>query len=200
MRTHAMLLVCLVSALVAATGSESRADTPSDTSSSASAPVAPPPAPTDGFRLRHGIDATFGDEIGSGPSAGLTGALGGIDWRFGAQINNSWAVYLDTHLSLGTASIGMASGVTGNFAAAVMGEYTLFDHFFAAVGGGYGVLNNPSGPLLQVRGGWYPLESKSRDSARRRGLMIGFDVREYFAGPNVGTVSQLSLAIGYEKF
>jgi len=192
MRTHAMLLVCLVSVMHGA----ARADTPSD-APPAGAPAVVVVAPADGFRLRHGIDATFGDEFGTGSLSGFSGALGGIDWRIGAQINNALAAYLDTHLSLGTAQMNGASGVTGNFAVAAMGEYTILDHFFVAGGGGYGVLNNPSGPMLQARGGWYPVVSKSRVGPRRRGLMIGFDVREYFVGANV---TQLSLSVGYEKY
>jgi hypothetical protein len=150
--------------------------------------------------MRNAFDVNLGEEIGSGPSSGLSGVLGGADWRIGAQINDDYAVYFDTHLSFGTAHIGATSGVTGNFAEAVMVERTFVDRYFVGAGAGYGVLNNPSGPLFQVRGGWYPLMSVDNGRARRRGLMVGVDLREYFAGANIGTVSQISVALGYEKY
>jgi hypothetical protein len=157
--------------------------------------------PMDGFRLRHGVAFSAGDEIGSGPSSGLSGALYGVDWRIGGQINNDYAVYLDTHLSFGTAHIGATSGYTGNFAVAAMFERTIMNQFFVAAGGGYGVLNNPSGPLGQLRAGWYPLISASDTHARRKGLVVGVDARFYFADAmTIGTVTQLSASIGYEAF
>jgi hypothetical protein len=151
--------------------------------------------------MRHGIGFSLGEEFGSGPSDGLSGSLYGMDWRLGAQINNALALYVDTHLSFGTAHIGAASGVTGNFAVAAMGEYTILNKVAIGAGGGYGILNNPSGPLAQARVAWYPLSSASTTSARRKGLMVGFDARFYFADAmQVGTVRQFALSIGYEKY
>jgi len=154
----------------------------------------------DGLRLRHGIAATFGEEVGSGPSSGLSGVLYGLDWRFGVQLNNLYAVYLQTHLSFGTAHIGSTSGVTGNFAETAIVERTFVNRYFVGVGGGYGILNNPSGPVLQVRAGWYPFMGASELRPRRRGLMIGADIRAYFAGDSVGTVTQAMVSLGYEKY
>jgi hypothetical protein len=200
-----LVLAISIPAYADGTGTElGTAPTPAP-AASASVTAAPPPPmgvveERDGFRMRHGVAASFGEELGSGPSSGLSGFLGGVDWRIGAQINNLYAVYVDTHLSFGTAKIGAQSGVTGNFASALMAERTLADKFFVGAGGGYGVLNNPSGPLAQVRAGWYPAMSSSETAARRRGLVLGADVRAYFAGPGIGTVTQLSVSLGYEKY
>src|SRR5262249_9991288 len=142
-------MIGLTTALVAPLSFSSRAE--------AQAVAAATEASSDGLRLRHGIAFSGGEEIGSGPSSGLTGELYGLDWRIGAQLNNLWAVHLNTHLSFGNAHIGGASGTTGNFAEAVMVERMLMDRFFVAAGGGYGVLNNPRGPLLQFPLGGYPL-------------------------------------------
>jgi hypothetical protein len=158
----------------------------------------PAAAPEPGMTLRNGFSLSIGEEVGSGPSSGLTGQLYGVDWRIGAQVNEHLGAYLHTHLSLGTAQIGGASGYTGNFAAAIVGEYTLPAGFFVGAGGGYGVLNNPSGPLAELRAGWYPFEATGPGKSRR--LNVAVDARWYFAGPNIGTVTHLAVSIGYDRF
>jgi hypothetical protein len=150
------------------------------------------------MRLRNGFSFSAGEEFGSGPSSGLSGSLFGGDWRIGAKISDDYAVYLHSHLSFGTAHIGAASGVTGNLAAAVLAERSLPARLFVAGGGGYGVLNNPSGPLAQLRLGWYPMEHAPNTVARR--LNVAFDSRWYFAGAGVGTVTQLAFSVGYDRF
>jgi hypothetical protein len=186
----------LISSLVVLGGFGSRVYADANDATAASAAGA-----VDGFRLRHGIAFSLGQEYGSGPSSGLSGTLGGVDWRLGGQIDNRLAVYLDTHLSFGNAHIGASSGITGDFALAAMGEYTLANQYAFAAGFGYGVLNNPSGPLGQIRAAWYPFATTAVDSPRRKGLMVGFDARFYFAdGMTIGTVTQLSLSVGYEKY
>ena len=105
-------------------------------------------------------------------------------------------MYADTHLSLGTAKIGAASGYTGNFAFAVLGERELPARTFVAAGGGYGVLNNPSGLLAQVRGG---MNLGGSESVMRR-WNVALDARFYFAGEQIGTVSQISVTLGYDRF
>jgi hypothetical protein len=159
---------------------------------------APSPAPSSGASLRNGFSLSVGQELGSGPSEGLSGQLYGVDWRIGAKITDALAAYLHTHLSFGTVSFGGGSGVTGNFAAALIGEYTLPKRIFVGAGGGYGVLNNPSGPLAQARVGWYPFEKTSEGKARR--LNVAFDARFYFPGEAIGTVSHYALSLGYDRF
>jgi hypothetical protein len=155
-------------------------------------------ADTDTTELRNGFSASLGEEVGSGPSSGLTGQLYGVDWRIGAKISEQVALYADTYLAFGTAKIGSASGLTGNFAAALLGEYTLPQRIFIAGGGGFGILNNPSGPLAEVRAGWYPLKHSGTSKEMR--LNVALDGRFYFAGDMVGTVSQISLTLGYDRF
>ena len=200
MRRFAMGFVCLVSATTLAAAD--------DAAVPGAAPMAAPPgsagaAPvtvttTDsGATLRNGFSLSVGEEVGSGPSSGLSGQLYGFDWRIGARVTDQLAIYGDTHLSFGTAKIGAASGVTGNFASALVGEYTLPGRIFVGAGGGYGVLNNPSGPLAQVRVGWYPFE---HDSTIARRLDLALDARFYFAGDQIGTVSQIAFTLGYDRF
>ncbi|MBV8757370.1 MAG: hypothetical protein JO257_08855 [Deltaproteobacteria bacterium] len=157
----------------------------------------PPPVAEPGTHLRNGFSASLGEELGSGPSSGLTGQLYGLDWRIGAKLAGPWSVYADTHLSLGTAKIGAASGYTGNFAFAMMGERELPAKTFVAAGGGYGVLNNPSGLLAQLRGG---INLGGDDSQVSRRWNVALDARFYFAGDQIGTVSQISLTLGYDRF
>ncbi len=170
-----------------------------DAAPSVVAPVpAPVVVPVSGPHLRNGFSFSAGEEFGSGPSSGLSGQLFGGDWRIGAQINELYGVYVDSHLSFGTAHIGATSGVTGNLAVALMGERALPGRTFIAAGGGYGVLNNPSGPLAQARIGWYPMEHSDSEVSRR--LNIALDARWYFAGDQIGTVTQVALTLGYDRF
>jgi hypothetical protein len=202
MRNSSMVLVCLGfsssvafadKAVVVAAATEPAA-TPSAT--------APAPAPAqpanDGARLRNGFSLSASQEFGSGPSSGLSGQLFGLDWRIGAHINDDYSVYLQSHLSFGNAHIGQASGVTSDFASALMVERTLPQQLFVAGGGGYGVLNNPSGPLAQARVGWYPMASDANTVSRR--LNIALDARFYFPGDAIGTVTQIAATIGYDRF
>ena len=150
------------------------------------------------MRLRNCISISAGQEYGSGPSSGFSASLFGGDWRIGAQIDDNYAVYLHTHLSFGTGKIGNASGYTGNFAAALIAERMLPMRFFVGAGGGYGVLNNPDGPLAQLRAGWYPFEQDTNQKMRR--LNVALDSRWYFAGDQVGTVTHIALTVGYDRF
>jgi hypothetical protein len=172
---------------------------PSPSTTVAAPAPAPTPAPEElGTRLRNGFSISAGQEYGSGPSSGFSASLFGADWRIGAQINDLYAVYLHTHLSFGTGKIGGASGYTGNFAAAVIAERALPMRLFVGRGGGYGVLNNPDGPLGQLRVGWYPFEQSTATKARR--LNVALDGRWYFAGDQVGTVTHVALTLGYDRF
>lgn len=155
-------------------------------------------AAEDGPRYRWGIAASGGLEkvsIVSGPMAGM-------DLRLGAQLNDLLGVYVQSHLSFGklSADAGSAviSGFTGTLTTALLGEVTLMDRFFAGAGVGYGILNNPSGPMLQARIGGYPLSGRIENSIRRRGLMVGLDVRSIFIDGATGVL--ILGSIGYEKF
>ena len=197
MRLLSIGFVCLVPAIAAADTAVATATEPPPTTSVAAPAAEPPPPPPMGTHLRNGFSASLGEELGSGPSSGLTGQLYGVDWRIGAKLAGPWSVYADTHLSLGTAKIGSTSGYTGNFAFAMMGERELPSRTFVAAGGGYGVLNNPSGLLAQVRGG---INLGGDDMTVSRRWNVALDARFYFAGDQIGTVSQISLTLGYDRF
>jgi hypothetical protein len=199
MRSIPLVFVCLAIAPGAALADSAVPAPPATTAAAAPPPAAAAPAPAeDGMSLRNGFSVSAGEEFGSGPSSGLNGQLFGADWRIGARINADYAVYAHSHLSFGTAHIGAASGVTGNFAAALLAERSLPARTFVAAGGGYGVLNNPSGPLAQARVGWYPME-QANDRVLRR-LNVALDARWYFAGEAIGTVTQIALTLGYDRF
>jgi hypothetical protein len=205
MRRISMALLCLAFPAIAAADTGTQVATAPDPAAAPAAPPtgviapapAPPPAAEPGTHLRNGFSASIGEEFGSGPSSGLSGQLYGVDWRIGAKLAGPYSVYADTHLSLGTAKIGGASGATGNFAFAVLGERELPARTFVAAGGGYGVLNNPSGLLAQIRGGWYPMDNGTAVSRR---LNLALDARFYFAGDQVGTVTQIAVTLGYDRF
>jgi hypothetical protein len=158
-----------------------------------------------GIRIRNGFSANAGfykgtETIGA-TETDFSATLYGIDWRIGLKISPSLALYLDSHLSFGSVSAGSQDGLTGNFASAVIGEYTLPQRIFIGAGAGFGVLNNPSGPLVQVRAGWYPL-AKSFDGPPIRRLNFAIDLRMYFADQNGARydVTQVSLSVGYDRF
>jgi hypothetical protein len=164
-------------------------------------PLAPPAAlaPRDGMRFRWGVSAAGGLEKVSV----ISGPMFGVDARFGLQLNHLLGFYLQPHLSFGKLSGESTggfkvTGFTGTFSVAAMAEATLMDRFFAAAGAGYGVLNNPSGAMIQARVGGYPLVGRGLDGIRRRGLMVGVDIRAIFID---GATGLLVLgAVGYEAF
>jgi hypothetical protein len=150
---------------------------------------------TSGFR--NGFSLSAGREFGG--SRDISGTMFGVDWRIGGCISEAVSVYLHTHLSFGKAKEGNgASGATGTFASALMGEYTLPIRLFVAGGGGYGVLNNPRGPIAAARIGYYPFKTDSVGKARR--LNIALDYRAYFANQGYGTVNQIQISLGYDRF
>jgi hypothetical protein len=173
-----------------------------DPNASASMMAPPPPPPPTLFpTLRNGFSLTVGQEFGtSNLNNEFSGQLYGVDWRIGMQLNKALGVYLHSHLSLGSIATNGASGYTGNFATAVVGEYTLPMRLFVGGGAGYGVLNNPSGPLVEARVGFYPFEGPTQGKARR--LNVALDTRLYFVseGPESITMKHISISLGYDRF
>ena len=206
MRKNAYLLICLGMGSATAFADDAAAPAtappaPAAAPAPAATSAAPPPV-EHGWRLRHGITATGGELFGSVQNVSFTESLAGLDWRLGVQLNDDWAAYSDAHMSFGSAMALGSSGTTGNFAEAIMGERTINDKIFVGAGAGYGVLNNPSGPLIAARAGYYPLMSRDDADGRRRGLVISGDIREYFASQNGQSVTatQLMISVGYEKY
>lgn len=187
------------------------AQQPSEPPSAPQAPAPQPAAPqgqpaadehADHGRFRFGINPTLGLETVSASGTSISGTMYGLDLRMGWQVNNLFAVYAHPHLSfgeLGTTGGGVPiSGFTGTFIGTVMAEATLIDRLFVGAGAGYGVLNNPSGVAIEGRLGGYPLMGRGPDGVRRKGLMIGGDVRAVFVDGATGTL--LMGCIGYEAF
>jgi hypothetical protein len=183
MRSFPAVLLCLASSSLAFLASSSLA-------------FADEPDPTPSG-LRNGFSLSAGQE--SGGDRDISATMFGVDWRIGWRINEPIAIYLHSHLSFGSATEGNgASGLTGTFASAVVGEYQLPMGLFFGAGAGYGVLNNPSGPLLEARVGYYPFGTNS--VAKERHLNIAIDYRAYFASDGYGTVNHIALSLGYDRF
>ena len=164
-------------------------------------PVAPPKAEPDGVRFRGGISLGGGAFFGGYTSgtSGFSAILGGLDGRLGIQINHYFGIYAQPHLSFGSVNDRGVKGLTGVFAASVIAELTLFHRLFVGVGGGAGVLNNPAGGELHFRLGGYPIMGFG-DGARRKGLMVGVDLRLVFL-PDPYTVAVMPFfSVGYEAF
>jgi hypothetical protein len=126
----------------------------------------------------------------------------GVDYRLGVQLNDLLAFHVRPHLSFGSlgADVGGVgvSGTTGTFTIAGLAEAAVRVRFFAGAGLGYGVLNNPSGVMFQARAGGYPFMSREPGGLRRKGLMVGVDLRTVFIEGATGLLVLGS--IGYEKF
>ncbi len=150
-------------------------------------------------RFRSGFAATVGAEFVS--NVDFTAIMYGIDGRLGVQINDLVGVYVEPHLSFGTAT-GVTGiwGFTGTFAAIAMVDFTLSDTFFFGAGFGYGVFNNPSGPALGFRVGAYPVHANDTIGPRRRGLMLSLESRTVFLGDPYSPGVQILGAIGYERY
>lgn len=176
MRSLSVVLICLASSSVA---------------------LAEPAPEESTSGLRNGFSLSAGQEFGG--DRDISATLFGVDWRIGYRISEPISVHLHSHLSFGSGKEGNgASGLTGNVATALVAEYTLPMRLFVGAGGGYGVLNNPHGPLLEARVGYYPLKKKSAGKARR--LNIALDYRAYFANQGYGTVNHVAISLGYDRF
>ena len=149
-------------------------------------------------RLRFGIDGVAGLESVSSGGASVSGPMFGVEGRIGWQLNDLFAVYAEPHLTFGSIGADGISGSTSTFVGTLMGEATFQDQFFAGAGVGYGILNNPSGFAVEVRGGWYALRSKGDDGVRRKGLFVGANFRSVFVSGGTGILVLGS--VGYEFY
>jgi hypothetical protein len=149
----------------------------------------------DGFHFRDGLSLGGGREMVSNYSF----TMGGLDGRLGLQVNDELGFYLQPHLSFGSGSVGNGfTGSTGTFALTALADWTFLGRLFVAGGGGFGVLNNPSGPVLHFRAGGYPWMSVADDGVRHSALMIGLDSRTFFV--DGATVEYIMVSLGWEKF
>jgi hypothetical protein len=148
--------------------------------------------------MRAGVSAVAGGMF----LDNYSGFMAGVDGRLGVQVNHYVGVYVVPHLTFGPVKVDVgpasASTVIGLFAATAVADVTFIDHIFLGAGGGFGVVNNPSGPVAHFRAGGYPLMGRGDNGIRRKGLMLGVDTRLYFLDGL--TVMELSGGIGYEAF
>src|SRR6188768_900888 len=142
------------------------------------------PGAPDGVRFRFGVGGGIGffsaaNEVGEGK---VSCTYYGTDLRLGAQINNRFGVYAQPTLGYYSVNGSGGLGAGGLVGVAVIADATIIDRFFVGAGLGYTVYNNPAGVTPILRVGGYPLMSKSDEKARRKGLMVGVDLR--FTNPD----------------
>jgi hypothetical protein len=179
--------------------SDPAASSGSTTSASvATVPVEPASEQTDGVRFRGGIALSGGGEFASGFEVGM----GGVEGCVGVQINNLIGLYVQPSLSVGVGRLRGVEGVTGTLGISALIDFTITDYFFAGIGGGAGILNNPFGPEIHFRVGGYPVVVVGEDGYSRQGLMLGIDARIFFLqnGPEMYPVTQILASVGYEVF
>jgi hypothetical protein len=158
-------------------------------------------AVVDGLRFRFGVAAGIGfftaaSEVGS---AEISCTYYGSDLRLGAQINDLIGVYAQPTLGYYTADVSGVLAAGGLLGMSVVADVTLIDRFFAGAGLGYTVYNNPAGvsPILRIGG--YPLMGRSEQKARRKGLMLGMDLR-FTSLEGLKTIVMPTFNLGYEAF
>ena len=155
----------------------------------------------DGPRFRFGVAGGIGffSAASESNSQKVSCTYYGSDLRFGAQINNLIGVYAQPTLGYYSVNGSGGLGAGGLVGVAVIADATIIDRFFVGAGLGYTVYNNPGGitPILRVGG--YPLMSRSEQKARRKGLMVGADLR--FTSPDgLKTIVMPTFNVGYEAF
>lgn len=158
-------------------------------------------AVADGTRFRFGVAAgggffTAASEVGP---AKVSCTYYGADLRLGAQINNLIGVYAQPTLGYYTANGtgGLAAG--GLLGLSAVADATFIDRFFVGAGIGYTVYNSPGGVTPILRVGGYPLMSRSEQKARRKGLMLGVDLR-FTSLTGLKTIVMPTFNLGYEAF
>ena len=163
------------------------------------------------MRFRWGISAIGGPVLYSGATSGA----GGIDLRFGAQINPMFGVYAQPVFVVGGGASASATGASASALALVGGgvlaDATFGDLFYVAAGpdvlvGGSGAssasisgssASSTSGTFIGIaaRAG---LALGSMKPERRKAFTIGVDFRTVFT-PDKPTIMPL-IALGYESF
>jgi len=167
----------------------------------APAAAAPNGGVADGVRFRFGVAGGIGffsaaSEVGSDK---VSCTYYGSDLRFGAQVNNLIGVYAQPTLGYYSVNGSGGLGAGGLLGFSVVADATFLDRLFVGAGLGYTVYNNPGGitPILRVGG--YPLMSRSEQKARRKGLMVGADLR-ITSLDGFKTIVMPTFNVGYEAF
>jgi hypothetical protein len=155
----------------------------------------------DGTRFRFGVGAGLGffsaaSEVGSDK---VSCTYYGSDLRFGAQINNLIGVYAQPTLGYYSVNGSGGLGAGGLLGFSVIADATFIDRLFVGAGLGYTVYNSPGGMTPILRVGGYPLMSRSDEKARRKGLMVGADLR-FTSLDGLKTIVMPTFNVGYEAF
>lgn len=192
----AVVAVLTGSALAQAQVAEPAATGPAAASESATSNAAP-----DGGRFRFGVAGGMGfftaaSEVGN---AKVSCTYYGTDLRFGAQINHMFGVYAQPTLGYYSANGGGALAAGGLLGVAAIADATFIDRLFVGAGLGYTIYNNPAGLTPILRFGGYPLMSRSDERARRKGLMVGVDLR-FTSLEGLKTIVMPTFNLGYEAF
>lgn len=218
-----LVVLSLVSSTAFAQQADSAASAPAPVAPvSAAAPseAAPPqkdkvettksPDEEDHGRFRFGISA-FGGPLFM---AGNSGGAGGIDLRFGAQVNNLLGIYAQPILIAGGgASSGSSGGSASGLAmggAGLLAEFAFLDMLY--VGAGPELLAGAAGSASAGTSGtgakadtgtFFSVAARaglalgSVKPARRKAFTIGLDLHAVFA---TDTVVTPMLALGYDAF
>jgi hypothetical protein len=150
---------------------------------------------SDEVRFRGGISGGGGGLFVSGFVVGM----GGVDGRLGVQIMDLVGLYVQPHLALGSGTYDGVTLFTGALGGSLVVDFTFIDQLFVGAGPGIswlGSLTDPA-PEIHVRFGGYPVVGDG-EGGRRKGFMIGGDVRVYFVGDI--TVVEPFVSLGYEAF
>lgn len=152
----------------------------------------------DGPRFRGGVALEGGGIFISGYGLGLVG----VEGRLGVQINNMIGVYAQPEFSLGGGKYGTGTGFTGTAGSTAVVDFTFLNRFFVGVGGGAAIIQSAAAGEFHFRAGGYPVFTHGLNGVRRKGLMVGLDLRVY---PLLGvyrgtTLMSPMLAIGYEAY
>jgi hypothetical protein len=155
----------------------------------------------DGMRFRFGAAGGIGffSAASENSSDKVSCTYYGSDLRFGAQVNNLIGVYAQPTLGYYSVNGSGGLGAGGLLGFSVVADATFIDRLFVGAGLGYTVYNNPGGitPILRVGG--YPLMSRSAEKARRKGLMVGADLR-FTSLDGLKTIIMPTFNVGYEAF
>lgn len=192
----------------AAAASPAPASTPAPAASPA--PVAPAPV-EDTTRFRWGIWPEGGPYFFGGSSGGA----GGVTVRMGAHINDSFGVYGQAiGLVGGGASVSSSSTAASGLVVAglsAMGELTLANHFFVAVGpemidgtAGAASSNGSSASALAAAGAFFAIDARlgavlgSARPEHRGGFSLGVDMHTIFT-PGGAVVAPM-IGLGYDSY
>jgi hypothetical protein len=152
-------------------------------------------ANADDGRFRFGVAGGAGLMSWEGP----TFWYGGVDLRFGYQINDMIGIYGQPQIGVyGGDAGGGVVGSGGLIGTSAVVDFTFADQFFVGGGLGYAILNNPSGVEIHFRVGGYPIYTDKKDRARRKGLMLGADIRLHLVEGY--TFVAPTFNIGYEAY